>query len=170
MNRVWIWSDLHLGHANIPKFRSKVKTVEENTEILVENWKRFIKPDDTAIVVGDAAMTLDALHIIAKLPGEKILVIGNHDTQRGITPVDLAGVYKKITGLINYPGGFWISHAPIHPCELFGKKNIHGHMHNTAIADPNYINVNVDYTDMKPVLMDHIRSGAYTTHERPSLK
>jgi calcineurin-like phosphoesterase family protein len=54
----------------------------------------------------------------------------------------------------------------MHPQELRGKINVHGHMHRDAIQDPRYVNVNVDFTGMKPVLLDDIKSGKYTTYDK----
>lgn len=41
---------------------------------------------------------------------------------------------NKVYSLVKYKG-FWLSHAPIHPEELRGCKNIHGHCHDAVISD-----------------------------------
>lgn len=167
MNRIWLISDAHLEHPSIPKFRDLITSVDDNTEQIVHHWRALVGKDDTVICVGDMAWNRRGLAILQELPGNKVLVPGNHDNQTDVTVEDLARTYVKFTkGLINYPGGFWIQHAPIHPEELFGKVNIHGHMHRNAIQDARYVNVNVDFTGMKPVLLDDIKSGKYTTHDK----
>ena len=58
--------------------------------------------------------------------------------------------FKKYVGKFNRVGAlfkykeFWLSHAPIHPAELRGRKNVHGHVHNKTIIDPNYFNLSVE--------------------------
>jgi len=167
MNRVWLISDAHFNHKAIPKFRPLVTSVDDNTEQIVHHWRALVDKDDTVICVGDMAWDAAGLMIMQTLPGRKILVPGNHDDQTDVTHQELSRTYDRIRGgLINYPGGFWIQHCPMHPDELYGKINIHGHMHCNAIRDARYVNVNVDFTGMKPVLLDDIKSGKYTTYDK----
>ncbi len=52
---------------------------------LKNNWQRVVKPDDTVVICGDISWALqleeaaEDLAWIAKLPGKKILLRGNHD-------------------------------------------------------------------------------------------
>ena len=57
--------------------------------------------------------------------------------------------------------GFWLSHVPIHPQELRGKKNIHGHIHaiENILHDDRYINVNCEFINYTPISLDDIRQG-----------
>lgn len=167
MNRVWCISDTHLEHPAIPKFRDLITSVDDNTEQIVENWRALVKDGDTVLCFGDMAWNQRGLIILQSLPGRKVLIQGNHDHQTDVTDLELARTYDKITGgLVNYSGGFWLQHCPMHPQELWGKVNIHGHMHRDAIQDARYVNVNVDFTGMKPVLLDDIKSGKYTTYDK----
>lgn len=167
MNRIWCISDAHLEHPAIPKFRPLCTSMDDNTRQITHHWRSLVKKDDTVLCFGDMAWNQRGLIILQSLPGRKVLIPGNHDHQTDVTPQELARTYDKICGgLVNYPGGFWLSHAPIHPEELFNKVNIHGHMHKNALRDARYVNVNVDFTGMKPVLLDDIRSGKYTTYDK----
>jgi hypothetical protein len=69
---------------------------------------------------------------------------------------DLVNVYDKIYSLYKYKE-FWLSHCPIHPEELRGKKNIHGHTHYHNIDDSRYFNVSMENIEYKPVNIDEIR-------------
>ena len=91
-------------------------------------------------VLGDAAFTMDTVTEFAKLPGLKVLVRGNHDTLD--TQVYLK-YFKSVEGLIKYKE-FWLSHAPIHPEELRGKINLHGHVHYKSVQDSRYTNLCVE--------------------------
>jgi calcineurin-like phosphoesterase family protein len=87
-------------------------------------------------VLGDACFTLETIDTFSHLPGRKVLVRGNHDlldTQVYLKYFD--GVY----GLLKYKE-FWLSHAPIHPDELRGKVNLHGHVHFGTLTDKRYFN------------------------------
>lgn len=163
-SRKFFWSDLHLDHKAIPKFR-KVSSVEENTEKICDAWNDTVKSSDTIVLVGDIAFSLKALKLIQTLPGRKVLIMGNHDMEhRGISILDLAETYSLVKGLWNHKG-FWIQHSPMHPNQLYGKRCIHGHMHMYHIKDDRFVNVNVDFAP-KPVLLEDIRDLKYTTHDR----
>jgi calcineurin-like phosphoesterase family protein len=150
MSIVWITSDWHLGHANISKFRPRISSSEENDSLLIENYKSLIHKRDLVWFLGDVAFTNEALDKLSGLPGEKRLILGNHDTDMKVTFKIFFDYFTKIASLVSYKKA-WLSHAPIHPDVLRGRINIHGHCHNNKIDDPRYINVCVDHTDMKPV-------------------
>ena len=167
-SRKFFWSDLHLGHQAIPKFRA-VSSVDENTEKICDAWNETVLSSDTIVLVGDIALSKESLTLVQSLPGRKILVPGNHDMEhRGITVQDLADTYSLVKGLWNH-NGFWIQHSPMHPDELFGKRCIHGHKHNSALKDDRFVNVNVDFAP-KPVLFEDIRDLRYTTHDREPIR
>jgi len=171
MSNVYFISDLHLGHKNILNFAPKLRfgsTVDEHDDILIErigsvaNSKR-----DVLYILGDVAMEVSKLELLNKIPAKKILYRGNHDLFDD-------GVYRKyfdkIMGIGCYKG-HWISHAPIHPFELRGRKNIHGHVHGNSITgicldddaklDPDYINVCVENTAGYPVNFNDIRDNTF---------
>ena len=134
MANVLFCSDLHFGHVNIGKFREPlgVSSEVENRERIKEDWRKKVTKRDIVYLLGDACFTQETLVDFATLPGIKVLVRGNHDnldTQVYMQYFD--GVY----GLLKYKE-FWLSHAPIHPDELRGKVNLHGHVHFSSIRKP----------------------------------
>lgn len=139
MANVLFCSDLHFGHKNIGKFRNSLisdNTEEENRWRICEDWRKRVTKRDIVYVLGDACFSMDTIFEFGELPGKKILVRGNHDlldTQVYLKYFD--GVY----GLLKYKE-FWLSHAPIHPNELRGKVNLHGHVHYGTIPDKRYFN------------------------------
>lgn len=136
MSNVWFCSDLHFGHKNIGKFR-RVVSEEENRERICKDWESVVTKRDTVYVLGDACFTMDTVDVFRSLPGEKVLIRGNHD--RLDTQVYLK-YFKSVEGILRYKE-FWLTHAPIHPNELRGKVNIHGHVHYATIPDVRYLNV-----------------------------
>lgn len=93
--------------------------------------------------LGDIAFTEDAIDDIAKLPGRKIISLGNHDE---LPTESYLRAFESVRGLIKYKS-MWLSHAPIHRAELRRKCNLHGHTHYQnmwevdGLEDQRYLNV-----------------------------
>lgn len=154
------YSDPHLGHANILKFREGFQTLEEHYEVLAHNYNQTVSPKDIVYFLGDVTFTREALYQLKTWNGRKILILGNHDTDREVNINDLvvSGVYEEIHSLKKYKSDYWLTHCPIHPSELRGRLNIHGHTHNYVVDDPRYLNVCVDQTDFKPISLHEVRT------------
>lgn len=157
---VYFSADPHLGHKNIHNFRHFVESCEDNTaQFLAEARKKLHKRSITYFL-GDAAFHWEALGEIEALPGRKILIKGNHDDK--IPTKRQAAVFDEIHGLLKYKE-FWLSHAPIHPAELRGKVNLHGHVHNATVTrwgmrDKRYMNLCPDVTGSYFVSLDEVRA------------
>ena len=158
MSTIRFISDLHLGHRSIVKFsgpeRGGVTTVDEHDAWIVSQWNSVVAKNDLVWVLGDVCFDKAKLPLLKRMKGNKHLILGNHD-EFGID--DYLEYFNKIHGFMKYKG-FWISHSPIHPIELRGKKNIHGHVHKNSIPDSNYINVSVEAIQGKPISIEEIRS------------
>jgi calcineurin-like phosphoesterase family protein len=141
MANVWFCSDLHLDHENIGKFRKHVSSPENNEELIFNAWESLVTKRDIVWVLGDACFSKASLYRLGKLKGEKRLIRGNHDDK--VSTQDLLKVFTTVEGLVRYKG-FWMSHAPIHPDELRGKRNVHGHVHYATVDDPRYFNACVE--------------------------
>ena len=144
MSRTILCSDLHLGHKNIHKYRQfyNMKFVDgaaHRSWLMAELGQAF-KPDDHIIVTGDVAFTREALAEFGNLPGRKTLVRGNHDNFK---TQEYLEVFDDVHGLWNWKA-FWWSHAPIHPNELRGRINLHGHVHGETVPDARYFNLCVE--------------------------
>lgn len=140
MTNVWFTSDLHFGHKNIHKFREDVYSEEGNRAKIITHWNKLVNKRDDVYVLGDAAFSMDTLQEFSSLPGRKFLVRGNHDE---FADVAYYPHFENIYGLKRYKE-FWLSHAPIHPAELRGKVNLHGHVHYESIPDVRYFNMCVE--------------------------
>ncbi len=159
---VFFISDLHLGHRNILKHspgRGGV-TVQGHTEWLVTQWNSVVKSDkrDVVWILGDVIFDETHAWALEAMKGRKKLVRGNHDYFKMEFYLkyfeEIHGLYKKY--------GFWMSHAPIHPDELRGKKNVHGHVHQNIIKqgykpDERYISVCVEACNGTPIPLDVIK-------------
>lgn len=129
---VYFTSDLHLGHKNIHKFRGGFSSEEEHQTYIIKCWKATITKRDDVYVLGDACFTMEAVDLLRDLPGTKHLIRGNHDE---LDTQAYLKVFKNVYGLKKYKE-FWLSHAPIHPQELRGKVNLHGHVHYDSVKLP----------------------------------
>lgn len=77
-------ADLHLS-LNGEKPMDVFRGWQDYVQRLEENWRREVKEGDTVVVAGDISWamkledTLQDLQFLHSLPGEKILLKGNHD-------------------------------------------------------------------------------------------
>lgn len=162
MSRVFICSDLHLGHANMAIRYRGFEDEFHHDETIINNWNSVVNKRDKVFVLGDITMeSQKKYHLLKLLNGNKVFVLGNHDKTQ-----DANGLikYGNVAGMIKYKG-YWLTHAPIHPSELRGKINIHGHIHNNIIMDGNipdkrYINVCMDRINHTPILFDELITPA----------
>jgi len=167
--RRYICSDLHLGHSGIQRFRRDFRSAEDHHNFVWANLEALDGKRVMFFLLGDVAFTPEWLQKIKDLRAQKVLILGNHDLDRSVKNMsDLVEAYDDIYSLHKYKG-YWLSHAPIHPDELRGKKNIHGHTHPYLMkdgeeVDPRYINVCMEYTGYKPISWEEATSKSYLTH------
>lgn len=154
MSKVFFIADTHFGHRNICKYRSQFSSPQEHDELLISNWNKVvIKKKYQVWVLGDMCICNDKYNfddLIKGLNGTIRIITGNHC---------YLPAYKNLrieTGLVK-KYGFWLSHCPIHPQELRGHKNIHGHIHDKTIDDDRYICVCPEHIDYKPIELEEIR-------------
>lgn len=162
MSKKWIISDLHFGHKNILKYSGSLRggtTSEEHDEWLMDQINSVLKRNDLLYIAGDVAFDEASLHRVKRIKCQKVLIRGNHDI---LSAQKYLEYFAQIHGLISHKGTFWISHAPIHPQELRGRYNIHGHVHQNSVLDidnqpdPRYINACVEMTYGVPQSLDDL--------------
>lgn len=159
MSRVLFIGDLHLGHKNIHKFRKEFSSQEEHEELILENLHKYVRPRDKVFYLGDAAFNNEVTRRLAGVPGRKVLVRGNHDNAQFHEYVQ---VFEDVQGIMRYKYA-WLSHCPIHPQELRGKINIHGHVHSATIPDVRYVNCSAENIGYIPI---DYRAIIYYLHQR----
>ena len=157
MSEVFFISDLHLGHKNITgfagKWRGNTTTVEEHDAYLLEQWNKQVGNRDTVWVLGDVAWNPESMSLLKEFNGNKKLILGNHDQ---MMMSEYMKYFNRIYGVVKYKN-HWLSHTPIHPNEMRGMNNIHGHVHMNTIKSDSYINVCVENCqDNSPVPFDDL--------------
>lgn len=165
-------ADLHLGHRNIPKYRMKPDDgpldhtamfknfvdTEEHDNFIEERWREMgIKTRrDTIYVVGDIAFTAEGWERFDALPGRKVVILGNHCTEHAtVDKIAALKTVNSVHSMLKYKG-MWITHAPLHPAHLRGKRNLHGHLHSELVRDPRYFNCSLEHTGMRPMPLEEI--------------
>ena len=125
MSNVYLIGDLHFGHTGIHRFRTQFPNEAVHRQFIMDTWTETIRKRDVVWVMGDAAFTQEGLDSIYTLAGRKMLVRGNHDT---LPTESYLRVFEEVYGMAAWKG-LWLTHAPIHPQELYGRTNVHGHCH-----------------------------------------
>lgn len=157
MSLVYVISDLHIGHKNIANFRKMtweghpIITEEQHRLALKTLWNTQITKRDVVWILGDVCFKADLLPFLDELRGRKRIVLGNHDLDGRL----FSPHCEYVSGLARYKG-MWLSHAPIHPDELRGKPNVHGHVHYSSIPDKRYFNACIENVGFIPKLMDNV--------------
>jgi len=163
---VYFTSDTHLGHEKIIAHSKRpFASVEEMDEVLIENWNKRVKPNDTVYHVGDFSFRAakDPSLYFRALNGKKFLIHGNHDDAK-IKRLPWAGCYPelitKVHGL-----HFHMYHYPILEWHGFHRNSYHvyGHVHNVFEGpDGKFeipgraINVGADVNNFAPVALNII--------------
>jgi calcineurin-like phosphoesterase family protein len=158
-DRVFFTSDLHLGHGNINKLCNRpFNTLESMNEILIENWYNTVSVHDLVIITGDLIWGGAQLweRFLQELPGQKILIIGNHDLKCKLEKVE--HYFLAIREQVEFKIGddrLFACHYPIpdFPGRYHGVKHIYGHIHEKDFkyATPQHYNLSVERNGYCPI-------------------
>jgi len=156
MANVFFVGDIHGGHKNIHKYRTQFESEEHHYEVIKENYHSVVTKRDKVFFMGDIAFTQERLEDIGKWTAErKVLILGNH-CRDSISMENICQQFDEVYSLLKYKN-FWLSHAPIHPNELRGKYNLHGHVHFASIDDSRYFNTSLENIDYTPIDLNTVR-------------
>lgn len=161
-DEIYLLSDLHLGHSDIIWGGSRPYPLGDSKKmdkVLIRNWNNTIKPSDTVYYLGDLTYNLDrdtCEGYLSELNGKIEFVKGNHDHCMKDSPEQI---------IINYSGReFLLVHDPKCRPDEYSGWTIHGHVHNSRIADYPFIdfanktvNVCCELTGYHPVNLGEIR-------------
>lgn len=131
LQQIWLTTDTHFGHANMVKLCHRPADFEKR---IIDNWYQVVRPEDIVIHLGDVTWHVkDYLdNVVAKLPGKKILVRGNHD-EKSLMYYMKHGFDLAVDSLsMKYRGlDILFTHEPkiFHEHDI----NIHGHLHTNTL-------------------------------------
>jgi calcineurin-like phosphoesterase family protein len=159
--KVFLISDLHLGHANIIRYCSRPfvpSDVDEMDRVLVANWNYTISPGDRVYFLGDLRYGKGARtekEYKSLLNGTVTYIGGNHDRDTGET---VSSARIACNGM-----DFLLVHDPAEAPSGYTGWVIHGHHHNNDLRafpyiDPErkQINVSAEVVGYFPVSLQEI--------------
>ena len=160
---VYFWSDLHLQHENIIVYTKRpYGGIHHMDEGMLANAIAAVQPHQWLVFVGDLAMWKDRAAVeawMARCPGRKALVLGNHDVRGRECPKRaedwVALGFDAVADVAVFPAAhglpaLWTTHYPM-PANLLPKDtlNLHGHSHTQVIDGP-YVNACVEIVGYTP--------------------
>jgi calcineurin-like phosphoesterase family protein len=179
-SREWFTSDHHFNHDNVIEFSKRpFENVEVMNEALIENWNKYVKPEDTVYVLGDFCFKkadrerFNMFNILKRLNGTKVLVIGNHDYSKNhMYQCGFDVVVRYATVDLGKNMRVFLSHKP-YRCSIWwkwwtkwtrgwkhkdwrtrpknrGMINVHGHTHSDKKLSKSGICVCVEAWDYRP--------------------
>ena len=158
----WITADTHFDHQNIIALCNRpFASVTEMNIHMIQRWTRLIRADDDVIHLGDFAFG-DGASIFHQLPGNKHLVIGNHDNNcaKGLTWQSVTKYKEFKTGennqrvvLFHYPIEDWNGMTR-------GAVMLHGHSHGRSRKVTGRLDVGVDCHNFEPIKLSDAISMA----------
>ena len=181
-NKLWLISDTHFGHSNIVRYQQRPTNHEV---IMLSEWARRVGERDQILHLGDVALGSNGnarrwLDVVRRMPGEKYLILGNHDNPSAL---DFARAGFDIVPEFVHQGVAF-SHRPIAPRAGYDDLhrrpfdaeehpllaedwivNIHGHTHANVwnpdhdgepLTDRSYLNVCVEHTGYAPVQLGNV--------------
>ena len=160
--KLFFTSDLHFGHRNNPKYRAcygeQFKDLDTHNEFILNNIQQTVSKRDILYILGDSCFTKETLPLLNEINCTKKLILGNHCTER-LYVSEFLPYFKEIHGMYKHSSGMWLTHAPIHPEELRGRFNIHGHIHGSKLTKDfwKYFNVSLENINFKPISLEEIR-------------
>ena len=165
-DHTWIISDTHFFHTNIGRYCDRPDGWQER---IIENWDRFINPEEVVFHAGDLALgKKEDLEVLASLlNGRLYLMRGNHDRRSSAFYHHLGISLVPDPYLLVHPSGLRLvfSHRPILPLEA-GVLNLHGHIHNNPAPElgARHVNLCVEVRKYRPWRLSEIVAPYLPSH------
>ncbi|WP_342739385.1 metallophosphoesterase [Bradyrhizobium sp. B117] len=161
----FLYADPHFFHASMLKFCPETRayaSVAEMNEAMASAWRRVVKPTDEVIVVGDFAHRADdpkeLKRLFDSLPGEKHLIVGNHDGPdtlalpwKTINQMAFVSIDSQRVVLCHYALRTW-------PGIRKGALMLYGHNHGRLPGNQQSCDVGVDVFGAAPVRLNQIKA------------
>ena len=172
-SRVWVTSDLHLGHDKPFVWEARgFDSIQEMNQTIIKNLQETItKPTDELYICGDVTLGEIDRELLWQIPGCVHIILGNHDTDAR------AQIYKDLGWSVSYGErikytdgtqkgqmSFLLTHYPTltaNPEDKISQwvVNISGHTHSSQKWKSEYpfiYNVACDANDCKPIELSTI--------------
>ena len=168
-------SDCHFGHKNVIKYCNRPYfSVEEMDEDMISKWNNKVHRNDLIYIVGDLFyFQIDnAVQILNRLKGKKILIRGNHD-DFFLRKIDANRYFQEISLYMEISlreKKLTLCHYPMYSWRNSRKKDsflIFGHVHNNQdmfwfdyyCQNDRTLNAGVDINNFEPVNFDELKQN-----------
>lgn len=177
---IFFISDTHYAHQNACTLFKRAdgsplrdfSCAEECDQFQEEQWNKTVRIKDKVYHLGDITFSKKNLPILDRLNGEKVLIRGNHDTEKASIYLKY---FKDVRGCHQFDG-MLLTHIPVHPESLSRWRiNLHGHLHANRVMrevafitkneqpssyqeiDPRYFSVCVEQINYTPISIEEIK-------------
>lgn len=158
MSKIYLIGDTHYGHTRInEKFRQQFSSEEDHNETIHQNIMACAGKTNHLWLLGDVVLSEKHFYKLCQytLYFDTVnITLGNHDHKELAPYCVQHGI--KVHGIVK-KWGFWVSHAPIHPQELYRGLCIHGHTHENNVPDDHYFSVSCENVGYKPIKLQDIK-------------
>lgn len=158
--RIYVISDLHLGHENaVPRYKRPfpMGKISEMDRVLIRNWNWTVRKNDVVLFLGDLSFRSQesSESYLQRLEGRIFYLEGNHD---------LYYSYMSHCLFMNYRGARYLFiHDPEELVRPFDGWVIHGHVHNKDLTDFPFfnpfekrVNVSAEMVGYRPIPLEEI--------------
>lgn len=160
---IWFISDCHFYHTAIISYCNRpFKDVEEMNYIMIENWQKTVKPEDTVYFLGDFSWDIEkGVKIWERLNGTKNLIRGNHD-DKFIAELYRKGTFSKIFDIFELHHNKTIITMCHYPMVCWNRSHFNapllfGHVHGGKIPlSGKVLDVSVENINYTPISIDEV--------------
>lgn len=164
MSNIWFIADTHFGQErSLRNSKRPFNNVKEMDLIMLMNWNKVVKPEDTVYVLGDVGV----MEILTLLNGKKILIKGNYERN---LPELLEGhedqydeIYEFIHDIkVEHDGkeyNITMTHEPSRVKDRVLDENtivLFGHIHKLCMVKPYGLCVSADAHNFTPIGLDDV--------------
>ena len=156
----WIWSDLHVGDPSvISVFGRPFADVDAMNAFLLGEWRDRVQAGHTIICLGDVLhedvwRNESLMNEIRSCPGERVLVLGNHDGNAdGLRQLGFSVQHTLALCATDPP--LALSHEPLRQVPP-GAICLHGHLHEGTEPSVRHVNLSVEQTLYRPVRLARV--------------
>lgn len=174
LKNIYFSADQHLSHSNIIKYCNRpFRDVTEMDTTIIDNWNKTVPNNGLTYVIGDfsfkGAKNVDVY--LKQLSGQKILIIGNHDSKQSIRSKEWTAVHHyhelktETRKIILFHYGLRVWNGGHHGKNIL----LYGHSHGNLPGDSQCVDVGVDNGwNFTPITIEQIDERLFTHPKRPS--
>lgn len=146
---IWFAADFHFGHENVIKYSKRpFDNVDDMDECLISLWCQKVQRGDTVYFIGDFSFhnAGRTSSILSRLPGNKILIKGNHDHSKQLKKTHGWAMVRDYYELKHQQETIVLSHYAFEVWNKHhhGSYHLHGHSHGSLPPKGARMDVGVD--------------------------